>query len=218
MKNILFIIFVGVLATSCEKKEEKLPILGERVTVEEEVNGKTVVDTVYHRIPAFTFVNQENKQVTEKTVKDKIYIADFFFTTCPTICPKMKSQLLRIYEKYKNNDQVLILSHSVDVEHDSVEVLKAYADNLEVSADTWHFMTGEEEDIYKMAGHYLLAAQKDSTALGGYDHSGKFVLVDKDRHIRATCNGTDAKEVDKFIKKIELLLAEYKIAASPEKG
>lgn len=188
--------------------EERLPILGERLIQEKEIDGKTVIDTLYHRIPAFEFVNQDSQKVSQATFEGKIYVSDFFFTTCPTICPKMKSQLLRIYEKYLDDERVLILSHSVDVIHDSVPVLKDYAERLGIKSSKWHLVTGSEEAIYDMAGRYLLAAQKDEEALGGYDHSGKFVLVDTNRHIRATCDGTNPEDVNRFMKDIDRLLAE----------
>ena len=205
---LLLYLYAYCLSACGPLGEERLPILGERLIQEKEIDGKTVIDTLYHRIPPFEFVNQDSQKVSQTTFEGKIYVSDFFFTTCPTICPKMKSQLLRIYEKYLDDERVLILSHSVDIVHDSVPVLKDYAERLGIKSSKWHLVTGSEEAIYDMAGHYLLAAQKDEEALGGYDHSGQFMLIDTNRHIRATCDGTNPEDVNRFMKDIDRLLAE----------
>ncbi len=142
------------LLLSCSQNNttpNALPILGEREAVQQVVNGKAVTDTIYHQIPDFSFVNQDSQQVTSQTLASKIYVTDFFFTTCPTICPKMKSQLLRVYEKFKNNDQVVLLSHTIDPKHDSVAVLRDYAARLGVSSKKWQFVTGPKDSIYTIA-------------------------------------------------------------------
>lgn len=190
-----------------------LPILGEREAVEREVNGKTVVDTVYHQIPDFAFVDQDSQQVSQNTVDGKIYVTDFFFTSCPSICPKMKSQMLRVYEKFEDNPNVLLLSHSIDPEHDTVAVLKDYADRLGVKADRWHFLTGEKDSIYDIAMKYLVAVQEDGDAAGGgFTHGGHFVLVDGQRRIRGVYDGTKEASVDQLMQDIPLLLNEKKHA------
>ena len=123
--------------SSCTPKaeeEKQLPILGPREPNVTMVDGKPKVDTIYHSIPDFNFINQDSQQVTQKTVAGKIYVADFFFTSCPSICPKMKSQMLRVYEKYKENPNVILLSHSIDPAHDTVAVLKEYAERLGVKS------------------------------------------------------------------------------------
>ncbi len=190
-----------------------MPILGEREAVEKEVNGQTVVDTVYHQVPDFAFVNQDSQQVTQQTVAGKIYVTDFFFTSCPSICPKMKSQMLRVYEKFKDNPDVLLLSHSIDPEHDTVAVLKDYAERLSVESNKWHFLTGEKDSIYDMASNYLVAAQQDGEAEGGFTHGGHFILVDGQRRIRGVYDGTEEASVDQLIRDIPLLLNEKKHAA-----
>jgi protein SCO1 len=207
------LLLFNVLLVSCTDSasdESKLPILGEREVIEKEVNGKITVDTLYPRIPDFNFINQDNQQVTNKTFAGKVYVADFFFTSCPTICPKMKTQLLRIYEHYQSNPNVMLLSHTVDPDHDSVAVLKDFSDRLNVSADKWHFVTGEKDNIYSIAQKYLVSAMEDKQEAGGFLHSGAFVLVDENRHIRGIYDGTDAAEVDRLINDIPLLLKENK--------
>ena len=186
-----------------------LPILGEREAVEREVDGKMVVDTLYHQIPDFAFVNQDNQRVTQETVEGKIYVTDFFFTSCPSICPKMKSEMLRVYEEYKDNPNIVLLSHSIDPQHDTVAVLKDYADRLGVQSDKWHFLTGEKDSIYDVASKYLVAVQEDGEeAGGGFTHGGHFILVDEQRRIRGVYDGTNEAAVDQLIQDIPVLLKE----------
>lgn len=204
-----------VMACGSPKKTEqkgprRLPLLGEPSVVSKEVNGTYVADTVYPRIPAFRFVDQMGDTITDKDFDGKIYVADFFFTTCPTICPVMKSQMLRVYEAYKDNDRVQLLSHTIDPEHDSVAVLYDYAERLQVSANTWHFVTGVKDSIYAISEYYMVSAQDDPSAPGGYIHSGAFVLIDSQKHIRGYYDGTKPEEVDQLINDIPVLLDEEK--------
>jgi len=187
-----------------------LPIYGEREPVERVVDGKTVVDTLYHQIPDFSFVDQDSQRVTQETVAGKVYVSDFFFTSCPTICPKMKSQMLRVYEAYKDNPNVVLLSHSIDPTHDTVAVLKDYADRLGIETAKWHLLTGDKDSIYDIAGNYLAAAREDEGAEGGFSHSGDFYLIDQQRRIRGHYNGTLEEDVDRLIKDIPKLLSEEK--------
>ena len=204
MKYLIFSLSLLVLA--CGTKEEKLPIAGYKDI--QEVDGK--IDTLYHTIADFSFVDQDSTTITQATFEDKIYVADFFFTTCPSICPKMKQQMLRVYEKFYDESSLLLLSHTIDPLHDTVAVLKEYSDLLEVSSDKWHFVTGEPDEIYEIAEKsYFATAGEDEEAPGGYFHNGAFVLVDKDRRIRGVYDGTDEFQVDKLIKDIPKLLAEY---------
>lgn len=209
------VLSAGFLSSCSESgaQEKTLPILGEREAVEQEVNGQLVVDTLYHKVPDFAFVNQDSQQVTQETVNGKIYVTDFFFTSCPSICPKMKSQMLRVYEEYKGNPDVLLLSHSIDPKHDTVAVLKDYADRLGVLADTWHFLTGEKDDIYDIASKYLVAVQEDGDdAGGGFTHGGHFILVDEQRRIRGVYDGTEEASVDQLLQDIPVLLNEQQHA------
>ncbi|MDX5420171.1 MAG: SCO family protein [Hymenobacteraceae bacterium] len=188
----------------------QLPILGERQVVQREVDGQQVTDTVYHTIPDFAFINQDSQVVTSLTVQDKVYVTDFFFTTCPTICPKMKSQMLRVYEAFKDEPQLVLLSHTIDPKHDTVAVLRDYADRLQVSSNKWHFVTGEKDSIYSIAMQYMVTALEDEKEPGGFVHSGAFVLVDQNRHVRGIYDGTDPAQVDKLIQDIPALLPKKK--------
>ena len=175
-----------------------LPYLGNHNTV----NGQTE----YHQIRPFRFVNQDSAIVTNATFTGKIYVADFFFTSCPTICPKVKKNMLRIYEKYADRPELNFLSHSIDVKYDTVPRLKAYADNLNIRSDRWHLITGDKDEIYAIAEDYMSVAMEDTNAPGGYNHSGWIVLVDDKGHLRSYCDGTDPAAVDKFMLDIDWLL------------
>jgi len=204
MKN-LFIVVV-LFCIGCSTTQEKLPIAGYKDI--RSVDGK--MDTIYHTIQDFAFLNQDSMIITEKTFEDKVYVADFFFTSCPSICPKMKQQMLRVYERFYDEPQLLILSHTIDPKHDTVAVLKEYAKLLEVESSKWHFVTGDMDKIYAIAEKsYFAPAGEDEEAPGGFLHNGAFVLVDKDRRIRGVYDGTDEFQVDKLIKDIPRLIQEY---------
>ena len=209
--QILFLAIVASITflSACDSDSDKtLPIYGEREAVERTVNGETVVDTLYHTIPDFAFVNQDSQRVTQETVAGKVYVTDFFFTSCPTICPKMKSQMLRVYEAFKDNPNVVLLSHSIDPAHDTVAVLKDYAERLGIETAKWHLLTGDKDSIYTIAEKYLAAAREDADAEGGFTHSGDFYLIDPQRRIRGHYNGTLEEDVDRLIKDIPVLLRE----------
>ncbi len=215
MLRILFIIGCLSVLFSCGKKPvskndgpKKLPYLGEPTITSHEENGKLIPDTLFPTIPAFSFTNQDGKTVTNQTYDGSIYIADFFFTTCPTICPKMKSELLRVYNAFKNDPRVKILSHTIDPEYDKVEVLHEYAGRLQVSSEKWNFVTGDKDSIYTIAEYYLCSAEEAPNEPGGYIHSGALVLIDQQKHIRGVYDGTKSEEVDQLIKDIPLLLGE----------
>jgi len=195
---------LSLVWVSCQQ-EKSLPYLGPKET--KEVNGK--IDTIYHQIPDFKFLNQDSAWVSQKDLEGKIYVADFFFTSCPTICPKMKTQMLRIYQRYLNNPNIQLLSHSIDPTYDQPHVLKAYANRMEVDAKKWNFVTGKKEDIYKIGQKsYMVSAQEDPNESGGFVHSGAFILVDKHRHVRGIYDGTKEPEVNQLIEDIEILLHE----------
>nr|WP_287937276.1 SCO family protein [Algoriphagus sp.] len=178
-----------------------LPILGERYVDDNQ-------DTVYHRIADFSLVNQLGDTITNSDVSGKVYVADFFFTSCPTICPLMKKEMLRVYEKYQENPNFKILSHSIDVAHDTPEVLKDYAEKLGVeSASTWNFLTGDQEKIFELGQtSYLTTAMADQLEPGGFLHSGAFLLIDQQGRIRGVYDGTKSDQVDRLINDIPKIL------------
>lgn len=208
MKNkIIPILIVLFLTTACGKKQ--LPIMGERAIDIKVVDGKEVIDTIYQTVPDFSLTNQDGKIIDQNTLNGKIYVADFFFVTCPTICPRMKKNLLTIYNTYKGNPNILFLSHTIDPDHDSVSVLKDFAERLGADSKQWLFLTGNRDSIYELATHgYYATALPDSTEPGGYVHSGGLILVDKNRRVRGIYDGTSAKDAEVLINDIEILLDE----------
>jgi protein SCO1/2 len=208
---ILLFFTVASLLSGCGNSDKKLPILGERDWVKKTVDGKEVVDTIYNTIPPFSFVDQNGDTISEKVVENKIYVTDFFFTSCPTICPVMKRQMVKVYNAYKGNPELMILSHSIDPEHDTPQVLNKYAKDLGVDGSQWLFLTGQKERIYEIGQKsYMSTAKEDKSAEGGYIHSGAFILVDKDKHVRGMYDGTTEEGTQKLIADIENLLSEYK--------
>ncbi|RFZ94509.1 SCO family protein [Mucilaginibacter conchicola] len=211
MKKLAGALFLllGFAACKFKAEESKLPILGQREAVTKTVNGKQVVDTVYQTIPDFKFVNQYGDTITQNSLKGNIYVADFFFTTCPSICPIMHRNMLKVYNDFKNVPDFKIISHTIDPKHDSVAVLKKYADKLGISGNSWWLLQGKKEDTYTLGQkHYLVAVMQDNGAPGGYVHQGWFVLVDKQRRIRGYYDGTKEDQVAKMIDDIKTLRAE----------
>jgi protein SCO1 len=193
--------FCFLLSACVEKKEARLPIFGER-----EVVG---TDTVFHKIGNFKFVDQDSAFVTNETFKDKIYVADFFFTSCRTICPIMKTQMLRVYDSLENDPEVLLLSHTIDPKYDTVGLLHDYADRLGVKSNKWHFVTGDQDSIYNIAQKsYFATAMEDRSEPDGFIHSGAFLLIDKQRRIRGKYDGTKEEEVNRLLGDIEKLKKE----------
>lgn len=199
----------GILFFSCtSQSDKKLPIIGERETQERILDGKTIIDTIYPKIPAFSFLNQDSVTISEKTFANKIYVANFFFTHCPSICPTMQRNLLKVYEKYKGDKRIAFLSHSIDFKYDSPSVLKSYADKLGVDNDQWQFVTGSKKDIYGIANNYLVYTKEDASVPGGYDHQGYLVLIDQQKHIRGAYDGTNDEQVAQLFTDLEILFNE----------
>lgn len=203
MKQVHYFLIAIIFGfAACNKAEDKkLPILGRHQYLE----TKNGTDTIFHTVKDFAFVDQDSALITNANFDNKIYVSDFFFTSCPSICPLMKVQMLRVYDKYENNPNVGILSHTIDPTYDDVAVLKEYAARLEVKSNKWHFVTGIKDSIYNIAQtSYYIGVRDD----GSFEHSGKFVLVDKHRRIRGVYDGTDIEAVDKLLKDMDLLLQE----------
>jgi protein SCO1/2 len=202
MFKILYGFCIAILLISCTSTEKPLPIFGQR----EVVNS----DTIYHTIAKFQFVDQDSSIITNDTFKDQIYVSDFFFTSCRTICPIMKTQMLRVYEQTKNLPDVKLLSHSIDPEYDTVALLHDFAKKLGVSSDRWHFVTGVKDSIYKIAQtSYFATAMEDKTEPDGFIHSGAFLLIDKEQRIRGKYDGTKEDDVNRLLVDIKRLRKEY---------
>jgi protein SCO1/2 len=196
------------------------------------VNGEETVDTIYHTIPPFTFVNHLGDTVTEKNFEEKIYVANFFFATCRGICPKMSTQMLRVQEKFKDSQSLRLISHTVDPERDTVEALANYAEAVHANPGIWHFITGKKENIYSLAENgYFVTAMDNKPGLSTdsmkalnaeqgpeeFIHSEKFILVDKEKRIRGYYDGTSTAEVNKLLEDIRMLINEYEAEGMAEK-
>lgn len=209
MKSLAIATVAAFLLSGCQSNggTKVLPILGERHTVTKNVNGSQVTDTVYHTIGSIKYINQYGDSVDNKKLDGNIYVADFFFTTCPSICPIMQRNMLNVYNEFKNTPDFKIISYTIDPQHDSVPVLKKYADKLGIAGNTWWLLQGSKNETYQLAKSYLVSVQEKNPA-GEYIHDGYFILIDKQKRIRGTYQGTDPKEVSKLIDDIKTLKAE----------
>lgn len=211
----LFVFFSPMLGL-VEHRFTYLPYYGQKETVVVERNGEQVVDTIYERIPSFSFIDQFGRPFTDAKVDGKILVVDFFFTRCTTICPRMKVQLQQLQLKLADEafKDVLFLSHTVDPEHDTPEVLSAHARKLQADTSRWVFLTGSKEALYLQGSEgYHLAAREDVMAPDGFLHSEQFVLVDKDRHIRGYYDGTTSEGMNALAADLKMLLKEERIKA-----
>lgn len=165
---------------------------------------------MFHKISDFNLINHSGDSISYADFEGKIFVTDFFFSTCPTICPKMGDQLLRVYEKYGQNEDFRILSHSVQPEYDSVPVLKQYSLKYNADPKVWMFATGSKKHIYELARKsYFVAPERTSKSSFDFIHTENFVLIDKQRRIRGMYDGTSEDDVDQLIEDIELLYTEY---------
>jgi protein SCO1/2 len=210
-KETILMLFVTAILCSCSDQNiQKLPILGARKPIEKIIDGKTIIDTVYKKIPSFQLVNQDSLTVSTRDFDGNIYVADFFFTSCPDVCPVIQRNMLKVYQKYRNNHQVKLLSYTIDPEHDSALKLKQYAAKLGVEDAQWEFLRGSKKTIYSLAKNdYMVSIDDDTKGPGGFAHEGYLVLVDKEKRMRGVYDGTNEKEVNKLMKDMDILLSEY---------
>ncbi|MBT8265509.1 MAG: SCO family protein [Bacteroidia bacterium] len=180
------------------------------------VNNELVDSTVqhvrqYHKIADFSLINQNGDTISQNSYKDKIYVADFFFTTCQTICPIMTDHMIEIQNKIMDDEEVLLLSHTVTPDIDDVAQLNRYAKIKGVNASKWNLVTGEKKQIYDLARQSYMAV-KDNGDGGPFDmiHTENFMLIDKERQIRGYYDGTDPEEIDRLLEDIKILKASYK--------
>ncbi len=204
MKNNLFIILL--ILAGCKSKQTTLPLpfINKPDFTPEWIEKTAASYSSIHRIPAFSFTDQDGKTVTEKTVDGKIYVANFIFTRCGSICPKMTSNMGILQEKFKNDPNVIFLSHSVTPEMDSVPVLKKYATERGVISGKWHLLTGSKDDIYRLAKKEYYAGDTIGYYQTGNEflHTENFILVDKQRRIRGVYNGTLLLEMERLMEDI----------------
>ena len=192
-------------------KRKPLPIFNPA-----DVNPELVDSTIQyisrsHTIADFSFTNQNGKTITQKDYEGKIYVVDFFFTTCGSICPIMTTNMVEVQKAFLNNSKVMILSHSVTPEIDSVAVLKAYAEKNQVNDKKWNLVTGDKKEIYTMARKSYLAVKLGKPSeLYDMVHTENFVLVDSKRRVRGFYDGTKMEEINRLVADINFLLLEEK--------
>lgn len=206
---IVFSVVTISLFYSALKPQKTLPIYNPSDVNPELVDSTIQYKSKYHTIADFSFVNQNGDTITQKNYEGKIYVADFFFTTCGSICPKMSTNLSEVQKAVLNNPKVMLLSHTVFPEVDSVSVLKAYAVKYGVVDSKWNLVTGDKKEIYTMARKSYLAVK-----LGRPDqlydmvHTENFVLVDQKRRVRGFYDGTNKEEIKRLLEDIEFLSKE----------
>ncbi|EHQ26422.1 electron transport protein SCO1/SenC [Mucilaginibacter paludis DSM 18603] len=206
---ICLVVAVGIVIIFSKPTQTKLPLLGEPVFKKVNTPQGTKTDTIYPVIPRFNFTDQLKQPVSNQTYKGHIYVADFFFTSCPTICPVMSRNLKKVYDQYAAFPELMFLSYTIDPKYDTPEVLNRYAKALGADAKRWHFVTGPKEEIYQLAEKgYYSPANKDDSVDGGYVHSGGLILIDRNGHMRGVYDGTSDEEVGWLIRDLKILLAE----------
>ncbi len=200
--SIFFVIIFGIIFFQCHQSEGELPIIGPY----QRVDGQKQ----YYPVPDFELYDQYGDTINAATFKNSLRIVDFFFISCPSICPKIQRQMKRINDAFPDKNQLQFISHSIDTKRDTVDRLARYATSMKVKKeDNWHFVTGTKDQIFSLADDYFNILVEDESAPGGYDHSGRIVLVDKEGYIRAFANGLKPKEVNQLILSIDQLLENY---------
>ena len=215
VSNLLIIIaFLGIISCKTASKEETsrvaaLPYFNDPAFTPNWIAPNSSKLDKFHKIPDFELVNQYGNTVTQQTFDNKIYIADFFFTTCPGICPAMTKNMFKLQEEFKDDDEILLLSHSVTPSKDSVPQLKKYAEQYEIG-DKWHLVTGDKKEIYDL-GRLFYFVEEDLGEPKGVDdflHTENFVLIDKQKHIRGIYNGLNRASIQQLIVDIKALKQE----------
>lgn len=210
---VLFSVGVGIAYFMMQPKEKPLPIINPVDLEEEMVDPELLRIGQGHHVGNFSFVNQDGKTITQKEVQGKVYVAEYFFTTCGTICPKMNDQMRRIQFEFADNDDVRLMSFTVDPKTDTVEQMKRYSEDHGVKKGQWHFLTGSKEALYELARKsFFILKPAEAQNLGdvGSDfiHTNNFVLVDRQGRIRGYYDGTSRMEVDELMKDMYRLLEE----------
>ncbi|WP_299519574.1 SCO family protein [Winogradskyella sp.] len=203
--SVLCITIIAIIYNILNVKKP-LPIYQPAMVSEELVDSTIQHQMKYHKIADFSLINQNGETVTQDTYKDKIYVADFFFTTCPTICPIMTDHMYQIQKEIISDDDIMLLSHSVTPKIDSVAQLKKYAKEKGVIDRKWNLVTGDKKQIYELARKSYLAVKTDGNG-DEYDmiHTENFMLIDKKRQIRGFYDGTNPEDIDQLLKDIETL-------------
>ena len=206
----LLLLFLTSCKNSNKSRVDTLPYYNEATFTPHWISPDNDMLNEFHKISPFKLTNQDGKIITEQTFKDKIYVVDFFFTSCPGICPKMTDNMNILQEEFLKDDGILLLSHSVTPEKDTVAVLKRFSESKGVVSNKWHLVTGSQQEIYKLGrkDYFVeedLGIEKD---VDEFLHTENFVLIDKNRHIRGIYNGLNKTAINQLIADIKTLKAE----------
>jgi len=199
----------ALLLASCQEEPRRLPILGERDVRANPKGGPA--DTIFATVPAFQAHDQNGKLVTNQSFAGQVYLTDFFFATCPGICPKMNGELLKVYQKFGQTPGLHFVSFTIDPDHDTTAVLRDYAQRLGAPTDAnWRFVRTSKDSVFTLAKGLFTAAMPDKAAPGGFAHNGTFALVDGQGRVRGLYDSLDPKEVARLQEDLPVLLAEAK--------
>jgi protein SCO1/2 len=200
----MILLCMGIYFSFFKHAAKTLPYFGDKTAAK---NG----DTVYHSVSDFLLQDQRGRTITQKDLSGKIYVADYFFANCKTICPKMSTQLERVQERFKNEPAFMILSHTVDPQRDTVAAMARYASMHGADPNKWLFLTGDKKQLYDLARHsYMAVATVGDGGPNDFVHTEQFALVDKEKHLRGFYDGTDSVEINRLIMDVEQLLLSYK--------
>jgi len=204
-----YLFYVGLTGVYGKPKSPHLDRFFEITETFESPYTKQVGEKIYHQVPPFSFLNQDSVVFTQDDLADKIYVSDFFFTRCAGRCPKLTMQLRRVQNEFRGDNELMILSHSVDPEYDRPDILMRYAKNMGADWKNWQFLTGTNQEIDDLGkyGYFVTAIPGGGEDLN--NHTGKIVLVDKDRVIRGYYEGTDSIAVNQMMYDIKTLKLEY---------
>lgn len=206
MKYCYLFLYLFIIA-SCKESKKQLPYYD---TADFTPKWEMSNEKKFHQIRPFKLINQENQPFTDRDIEGKICVADFFFTTCPGICLKMTNSMSDIQKEFFNDDEILLLSHSVTPEKDSVPILKQYAKEKKVDFKRWKLLTGNKNEIYDLGRKYYFVEEDEGVKKGNdvFLHTENFILIDKQRHIRGIYNGLDPNSMQNLISDIKILKAE----------
>lgn len=212
--SVFYISFLSLFIFSCDnnsnpdKDNSGLPYIGHHDVVYEEMEGYKPGDTIYHTVPEFIYLTQDSTFLKSTDISDKIWIAKFFFTHCPTICPPMTSAMKEVNSELSNvSNEVVFLSFSIDPDRDTPRRLQTYIGRHEIKAKNWYFLTGDESETHRLGvDGFRIHAEANNESPGGFAHSPNFVLVDENQHIRGVYDGLDNKERERLINDVRTLL------------
>ena len=218
MKNKVLILVSLIFFLGCKKSDqekvvsrvETLPFYDEATFTPKWFSKDNDSLKSFHKIADFSLINQDGDTISNKTFSNKIYITDFFFTTCPGICPKMTASMMDLQKEYMNDDEVLLLSHSVTPDIDSVSVLKSYAKEKGINSSKWHLVTGNRKEIYDLGrkSYFVEEDLGEQKTEDDFLHTENFVLIDKNKHIRGIYNGLNPNDITQLIADIKTLKKE----------